>query len=119
MARSFVQTALNPVIFLFKDDTYSDEEEYRLAVSRSNNELDNIRMIPGEPEKACVNPYFQMCIDKVTLGPNVENPEYWFNHFRYHIASMWRRALGSAAPIPEFTVEKSSIHYHTDPCFDP
>lgn len=70
-------------------------------------------MIPGEPEKACVNPYFQVCIDKVVLGPNVENPEHWFNHFRYHIAKMWRRALGPNEQIPRFTVEKSSIHYHT------
>lgn len=113
IVRNFVQLALNPVIFLFKDDEYSDEEEYRLVVSRSHNEIDNIRMIPGEPEKACVNPYFQVCIDKVILGPNVENPEHWFNHFRYHIASMWRRALGPGVPIPRFTVEKSSIHYHT------
>lgn len=111
--RTFVQEALNPVIFLFKDDEYSDEEEYRLVVSRSHNELDKVRMLPGDPQKVCVNPYFQVCIDKVILGPNVEKPEYWFNHFRYHVANMWRRALGPNVPIPSFTVEKSSIHYHT------
>ena len=111
--RSYVQAALNPVIFLFKDDEYSDEQEYRLVVSRSHQELDNIRMLSGEPEKACINPYFQICIDKVIFGPNVENPEHWFNHFRYHIACMWRRALGPGAKIPGFTIEKSNIHYHT------
>lgn len=111
--RSFVQMALNPVIFLFKDDEYADEQEYRLVVSRSHGELDKIHILPGEPEKVCVNPYFQVCIDKVILGPNVEKPEYWFNHFRYHIACMWRRALGPGVEIPNFTVEKSEIHYHT------
>ena len=111
--RSFVQMALNPVIFLFKDDEYADEQEYRLVVSRSHEELDNIHILPGEPEKVCVNPYFQVCIDKVILGPNVKKPEHWFNHFRYHIACMWRRALGPGAEIPGFTVEKSKIHYHT------
>lgn len=111
--RNYVQTVLNPVIFLFKDDEYADEREYRLVVSRSHEELDKIRMLPGEPEKACINPYFQVCINKVILGPNVEQPEYWFNHFRYHIATMWRRALGPGKDIPDFTVEKSNIHYHT------
>lgn len=111
--RNYVQTVLNPVIFLFKDDEYADEREYRLVVSRSHEELDKIRMLPGEPQKACINPYFQVCINKVILGPNVEQPEYWFNHFRYHIAAMWRRALGPGKDIPDFTVEKSKIHYHT------
>lgn len=114
--RSFVQSALNPVIFLFKDDEYADEQEYRLVASRSHKELENIRLLPGksgEPDKYCINPYFQVCIDRVILGPNVEKPEHWFNYFRYQVAGMWRRALGPGADIPKFTVEKSSIHYHT------
>lgn len=111
--RSFVQEALNPIIFLFKDDEYADEQEYRLVVSRSYEELDNIRTISSNPNKVCINPYFQVCIDKVILGPNVEKPEHWFNHFRYQIAAMWRRSLDLGEAIPEFTVEKSAIHYHT------
>lgn len=111
--RRYVQATLGTVIFLFKDDEYADEREYRLVVERSYKELDKICMLPGEPQKACINPYFQVCIDKVVLGPNVENPEHWFNHFRFHIAAMWHRALGEGAEIPDFVVEKSNIHYHT------
>ena len=113
--RKFVQAALRDVIFLFKDDDYADELEYRLIVSRTHNQLDCIHMIPGNPDKVSINPYFQMCIDRVILGPNVENADSWITYFRYHLSRMWQRTLELEGKVkePKFTIEKSKIHYHT------
>lgn len=113
--RNYVQSALRKVIFLFKHDEYSDEEEYRLVVTRSHNHLENIRLIPNEPDMLCVNPYFQVCIDKVVLGPNVSKTDPWTTYFRYQMTRMWQRALRLTEneQIPELVIEKSKIHYHT------
>ena len=113
--RSFVQAALRNVIFLFKNDDYADESEYRLIATRTHKQLDCIRMISGEPDKVSINPYFQVCIDKVILGPNVTNTESWITYFRYHLSRMWQRASGPVdeRKLPEFSIEKSKIHYHT------
>lgn len=111
--RSYVQDVLNPVIFLFKDEAYAEEKEYRLVVTRRNDEFRKIRMLPGQPEKVCINPYFQVCINQVILGPNVPEPERWFNYFRYHIAEMWRRANVPDDKIPDIAIKKSQNPYHT------
>lgn len=60
--RSFVQSAVREVIFLFKHDDYADEAEYRLVVTRPQDSPNGIRLIPSEPDMLCVNPYFQICI---------------------------------------------------------
>lgn len=113
--RNYVQSALRKVIFLFKHDEYAEEEEYRLIVTRSHNHLENIRLIPNEPDMLCVNPYFQVCIDKVVLGPNVSKTDPWTTYFRYQMTRMWQRALRLTEneQIPELVIEKSKIHYHT------
>ena len=113
--RSFVQSALREVIFLFKHDDYADEAEYRLVVTRPHDILDGIRLIPSEPDMLCVNPYFQICIDRIILGPNVAKTDPWSVYFRYQMTLMWQRALRFTEnnQIPDFVIEKSKIHYHT------
>ena len=113
--RGFVQSALREVIFLFKHDDYADEAEYRLVVTRPHDFLDGIRLIPSEPDMLCVNPYFQICIDRVILGPNVAKTDPWSIYFQYQMTLMWKRALGFAEnnQMPDFVIEKSKIHYHT------
>lgn len=110
-----MQSALREVIFLFKHDDYADEAEYRLVVTRPHDFLDGIRLIPSEPDMLCVNPYFQICIDRVILGPNVAKTDPWSIYFRYQMTLMWKRALGFAEnnQMPDFVIEKSKIHYHT------
>ena len=63
----------------------------------------------------CVNPYFQICIDRVILGPNVAKTDPWSIYFQYQMTLMWKRALGFAEnnQMPDFVIEKSKIHYHT------
>ena len=115
VVRKFVQSALREVLFLFKDDDYADESEYRLIVSRTHKQLDCINMISGDPDKVSINPYFQMCIDRVILGPNVDNADSWITYFRYNLSKMWRRTLELEGKVkePEFAIERSKIHYHT------
>ena len=113
--RSYVQSVLKKVIFLFKYDDYAGEAEYRLVVTRSHDHLEGIRLISSEPDMLCINPYFQICIDKVILGPNVTNTDPWSIYFRYQMALMWQRALRHTEneQMPELIIEKSKIHYHT------
>jgi hypothetical protein len=113
--RSFVQSAVREVIFLFKHDDYADEAEYRLVVTRPQDSPNGIRLIPSEPDMLCVNPYFQICIDRIILGPNVAKTAHWTTFFQYQLTLMWKRALKLTGnnQIPKFSIEKSIIHYHT------
>ena len=113
--RIFVQSALREVIFLFKHDDYSDEAEYRLVVTRAQDLPGGIRLIPSEPDMLCVNPYFQICIDRIILGPNVAKTDRWTTFFQYQLTLMWKRALKFTDNnhMPKFVIEKSRIHYHT------
>ena len=113
--RNFVQSALREVIFLFKHDDYADEAEYRLVVTRPQNLPNGIRLISSEPDMLCVNPYFQICIDRIILGPNVAKTDHWTTYFQYQLTLMWKRALKLTenSHMPKFVIEKSRIHYHT------
>lgn len=115
IARDSIEVSLSGILFLFKYDNYADEEELRLIEVRTHNDIDCINLVGDNPKMLCINPYFQIAIDKITLGPNVSNPNAWSNYFHYQLVNMWKRALKTedASQIPPFVIDRSKIDYRT------
>lgn len=114
-AQSYIQDALKYLSFLFKFDDYADEEEYRLIEIRTHDKIDCIHTVGDNPKLLCINPYFQIAIDKIVLGPNVDKPDAWANYFRCEMIKMWKRALktNNTSLIPPIIIDRSKIDYRT------
>lgn len=104
--RGFLQSAFKIVAFLFKEDSYFLEEELRLIITRSHEQKDLIRMLNTNPPKLCINPFFQVYIDKLILGPKVKNMDEWIPYFQYELNNMRKDGFPE-----QVVVRKSKIHY--------
>lgn len=113
--KNALRISLETIMFLFKDDDYSEEHESRLIFSRGYDQGDSIRVLPGSPQKLAINPFFQVYIKRIILGPNVRDPDAWKPYFQYQLNKMWAK-YEADTKIPEwqrYTIENSKIHYHT------
>ena len=85
---------LEKLVFLVKKSSYSQEAESRIILSRDINDRIGIRRTPIdpnnplEPRKLFINPPFQVYVKKITLGPKLENPDYWIPHLQYELSKM-------------------------------
>lgn len=113
-----LRDSLKSIIFLFKSDDYAEEVESRLIFERKHDEADSIRFVSNNPPKLAINPYKQIYINKIVFGPNVRNEEEWWPYFQYELNKLWTKFTkitgdNSCPPHKRYTIEKSSIHYHT------
>lgn len=104
--RGFLQYSFRIVAFLFKEDSYFLEEELRLIVTKSHEQKDSIRKLNTNPPKLCINPFFQVYIDKLILGPKVKNMDEWIPYFQYELNNMRKDGFPE-----QVVVRKSKIHY--------
>ena len=85
---------LEKLVFLVKDSTYIQEGESRLIMSRDISDRLEIREIPkpddkpNVPPKLYMNPPFQVYVEKIYLGPKLENPDYWIPHLQMELSKM-------------------------------
>ena len=85
---------LEKLVFLVKDSTYIQEGESRLILSRDISDRMEIREIPkpddkpNVPPKLYMNPPFQVYVEKIYLGPKLENPDYWIPHLQMELSKM-------------------------------
>ena len=116
LCREFLQNVLGKIIFLFKSDSYADESEYRLIVIRESEDVNGIRFVSDEPQMLCINPYFQIDIEEVILGPNAEKKEYWTAYLSYQIKKMKQHIsdMFGEEKIKGYEIKQSKIHYHID-----
>lgn len=112
-AVSTLQQILTPIIFLFKDASYRAEHELRLIVTRSREkeDMERISKTPQDPPKLYVNPYHQVFVDQIILGPKVNQPDNWIPHLQFELAKMWEKwpTKNGEKRVP--SVRKSSINY--------
>lgn len=110
---SILQELLTPIIFLFKDSSYQAEKELRLIITRSRikEDMKRISKTPQHPPKLYVNPYHQVFIEQIILGPKVNKPDEWIPHLQYELTEMWEKwpAKNGEKRVP--SVRKSSINY--------
>lgn len=110
---AILQEILTPIIFLFKDASYRAEHELRLIVTRSRTreDMERISKTPQTPPKLYVNPYHQIFVEQIILGPKVKQPDVWIPHLQFELTKMWEhwpeKQYGKRVP----SVRKSSINY--------
>ena len=110
---STLQEILTPIIFLFKDAAYQAEKELRMIITRSRTkeDMERISKTPQNPPKLYVNPYHQVYVDQIILGPKVIQPDNWIPHLQFELTKMWEswpeKKYGKRVP----SVRKSSINY--------
>lgn len=108
-----LQEILTPIIFLFKDASYQGENERRLIVTRSRTkeDMERISKTPQNPPKLYINPYHQVFVDQIILGPKVKEPDAWIPHLQFELTKMWENwpAKNGEKRVP--SVRKSSINY--------
>lgn len=108
--------SLKKIIFLFKYDDYSDEQESRLILLRDKEHQDDIRVINGELPMLAINPFFQVYVTGIILGPNVRNAEKWKPYFQYQLNRMWKRHPNNAdsdKSKENYFIKYSDIKYLT------
>lgn len=104
--RGFLQYSFRVVAFLFKEESYFLEEEIRLIVTKSHDQKELIRKLHTNPPKLCINPFFQVYVDKLILGPKVKNTDEWIPYFQYELNNMRKEGFPE-----QVVVRKSKIHY--------
>lgn len=85
---SCLVTLLEKITFLFKDSSYSMEEESRLIVTRDILDRQEIGKTDEIPQKLFINPFYQIYPEKIILGPKIENADYWMPYFQYELAGI-------------------------------
>lgn len=115
-----LKESLLDIVFLFKNDDYSDEQESRLILFRNADTQNDIRCFGGDIPLLALNPFFQIYINKVILGPNVRNVDKWKPYFQYQLNRMWNKRANdkriienSENPGVKYSIRKSSIDYYT------
>lgn len=109
--QSILQQSLAPIVFLFKDASYEAEQERRIVITRKKEMLEKISKTSQFPPKLFVNPYYQVYVEQLILGPKTKNPDHWIPYLQYELTKMWeswpKTQYGERKPI----VRKSLIHY--------
>lgn len=97
--RRFIASQVSPILYLFKDAGYYQEEEKRLVIFRDTDEqsLKTIRVLPASepnaPRRLCINPRYQVYVKSITLGPNVDQADEWVPDLMYRLGKMKAKAL--------------------------
>lgn len=113
-----VNDILIKMIFLFKPDAYVDEKESRIVIVRTSEQRCSFHSIAPPNPKLFITPFHQVYIDKITLGPKVENPDHWMPYLQNKIDGMRQiiqEDLDEGTRISYFpekiSVRKSTIPY--------
>ena len=81
---------LEKPMFLFKDISYSLEEESRIIISRDFSDRDEIKKTSAEnmSKKIFINPPLQVFPYKIILGPKVENADFLIPYLQYKLSEI-------------------------------
>lgn len=89
MIDSLVSSAITQISYLFKHDSYKHENEVRLIINRTSNNLDDVKVISGKVPKLYIYNDRQSYIDEIILGAKVENPEDYVPFIHKQGNKMW------------------------------
>lgn len=110
LIRSALTKILSPIAYLFKDASYCMEKELRLVLIRHKSDLKDVKKTPGYPQKLFVQPPHQIYVDKIILGPKVENKDEWIPYLQMKLQEMWD-SWPESYEIRNPVVRKSEILY--------
>ena len=89
MIDSLVSSTITRISYLFKHDSYKHENEVRLIINRTSNNLDDVKVISGKVPKLYIYNDRQSYIDEIILGAKVENPEDYVPFIHKQGNKMW------------------------------
>ena len=106
---NILMRSLERIMFLFKEYSYSMEMESRLVLTRDIDDDTDVKMTNGIPPRLYIMPPFQLFIEKIILGPKIENPDRWIPFLQKELNSISKKWCGNSENIPKPVVRKSSI----------
>ncbi len=88
-----LNTSFGRLMFLVKDAAYADEHESRMVIRRglSDNDIRLLGPKNGSIQKLGINPYSQVYVKKITIGPNTKNRDEWKPYLQYKLNQMWEK----------------------------
>ena len=89
MIESLISSTISRISYLFKHDSYKHENEVRLIINRTSNNLDDAKVISGKIPKLYIYNDKQSYIDQIILGAKVENPEDYVPFIHKQGNKMW------------------------------
>ena len=89
MIDSLVSSTITRISYLFKHDSYKHENEVRLIINRTSNNLDDVKVISGKVPKLYIYNDRQSYINEIILGAKVENPEDYVPFIHKQGNKMW------------------------------
>ena len=89
--KSLVKYITSLISYLFKNQLYKHENEVRLIVNRTSDELDDVKVIPGSIPKMYIYNDSQTYIDEVILGAKIVNPEDYVPFIYKQGRKMWEK----------------------------
>lgn len=89
MIDSLISSTISRISYLFKHDSYKHENEVRLIINRTSNNLDDVKVISGKIPKLYIYNDKQSYIDQIILGAKVENPEDYVPFIHKQGNKMW------------------------------
>lgn len=101
---------LEKIIFLFKEYAYNMEKESRLILTREIGDDSDIKSTSGVPQLLFISPPFQVFIEKIILGPKLNNPDLWIPILQKELCAMSNKWTGDPQKKPKPVVRKSSIN---------
>lgn len=114
IADRFIMNCLQKIVFLFKSNEYADEKESRYIETKGQDEFSEIHQLPNG--YICIQPFFQVYLDGIILGPKMKKPDHMLAHYQYCLDSMRKEngitPDGEKMYFPEsIFVRKSKLHY--------
>lgn len=89
MIDSLVSSTITRISYLFKHDSYKHENEVRLIINRTSDNLDDVKVISGKVPKLYIYNDRKSYIDEIILGAKVENPEDYVPFIHKQGNKMW------------------------------
>ena len=101
---------LEKPMFLFKDISYSLEEESRLILTRDITASSEIHKTTQKPPKLLIYPPFQIYPEKIIIGPKTENVDNWVPYLQYELSKIGEKWPFSSERAFRPTVRTSRIN---------
>ena len=96
---------VSQIAYLFKHESYKQENEVRLIVNRTSDEIDDIKVISGSVPKTYIYNGRQSYIDEIILGVKMKNPEDYVPFIYKQGRKMWENSKESQIKVTQSTLQ--------------
>lgn len=102
---ALMKMIVSQISYLFKHDSYKHENEVRLIINRTADNLEDVQVAKGKVPKIYLYNDKQSYIDEIILGAKMENPEDYVPFIHRQGKKMW------SGTENQIRVTRSTIQY--------